>query len=137
MRRSRTWLAVAVAAAAFGCSNDSTGTGATSGDNNNGNPGGGPVGQIIVGNDFFQSAHNGTRAAQDTVPAGQTVVWTWTGTGSTFHSVVSDGPATFPGSGNPQMGDGTTYMFTFTTPGIYNYHCAVHGLIMHGTLVVQ
>jgi plastocyanin len=23
------------------------------------------------------------------------------------------------------------------TPGIYNYHCAVHGLIMHGTLVVQ
>jgi plastocyanin len=134
MGRTRTWLVAAVAAAAIGCSSDSTGS---SGDNGGNNGGGGPVGQIIVGNDFFQSAHNGTKAAQDTVPAGQTVVWTWTGTGATLHSVVSDGPATFPGSGDPQSGDGTTYMFTFTAPGTYNYHCAVHGLSMHGTLVVQ
>ena len=98
MGRTRPWLVAAVAAAAIGCSSDSTGS---SGDN--GNNGGGPVGQIIVGNDFFQSAHNGTKAAQDTVPAGQTVVWTWTGTGATLDSVVSDGPATFPGSGDPQF----------------------------------
>lgn len=135
MGRSRIWLAAAVAAVALGCSNDSTGTSGTSNGGNNG--GGGPVGQIIVGNNFFQSAHNGTTPAQDTVPAGQAVTWTWTGTGSTFHSVVSDGPAAFPGSGDPQSGDGTVYTFTFMTPGVYNYHCAVHGLIMHGTLVVQ
>jgi plastocyanin len=134
MRNIRTWLAAAVAAVALGCSSDSTGTSSNNGGNNGG---GGPVGQIIVGNDFFQSAHNGTTPAQDTVPAGQTVTWTWTGTGSTFHSVVSDGPATFPGSGNPQSGNGTVYSFAFTTPGTYNYHCAVHGLIMHDTLVVQ
>ncbi|HET7469503.1 MAG TPA: cupredoxin domain-containing protein [Gemmatimonadales bacterium] len=135
MRQSRTWLVAAVAAVAIGCSSSSTGP--SSGGNNTGGAGGGPVGQIIVSNNFFQSAHNGTTPAQDTVPAGQTVTWTWTGTGSTFHSVVSDGPAAFPGSGTPQSGDGTTYMFTFTTPGTYNYHCAVHGPSMHGTLVVQ
>ena len=132
MRPTRTWLAAAVVAAALGCSSDSTGS-----SDNAGNNGGGPVGAIIVGNDFFQSSHNGTRPAQDTVPAGQTVTWTWTGTGSTFHSVASDGPATFPGSGDPQSGDGTTYTFTFTTAGTYNYHCLVHGTGMHGTIVVQ
>lgn len=136
MRNARTWLLAAVAAIAFGCSSDSTGT--DNGGNGGGNGGGGgPVGAIIVGNDFFQSSHNGTKPAQDTVPAGQVVTWTWTGTGSILHSVVSDGPATFPGSGDPQSGNGTTYTFTFTTPGTYNYHCAVHGTIMHGTLVVQ
>jgi plastocyanin len=132
MRTSRTWLLAAAAAAAIGCSSS---TGPSSGGNGGG--GGGPVGAIIVGNNFFKSSHNGVSPAQDTVPAGQLVTWTWTGTGGTSHSVVSDGPSAFPGSGNPQAGNGTTYSFTFTTPGTYNYHCAVHGTAMHGTLVVQ
>ena len=135
MGTSRTWLLAAVAAAAIGCSSDSTGS--NDGGNGGNNGGGGPVGAIVVGNNFFQSSHNGTSPAQDTVPAGQLVTWTWTGTGSIAHSVVSDGPADFPGSGTPESGNGTTYTFTFTTPGTYNYHCAVHGTLMHGTLVVQ
>ena len=57
MGRPRPWLVAAVAAAAIGCSSDSTGS---SGDN--GKNGGGPVCQIIVGNDFFNSSHNRTKS---------------------------------------------------------------------------
>jgi len=136
MATSRTWLLAAAAAAAIGCSSDSTGTGGDTG-GNNGGAGGGPVGAVVVGNDFFQSSHNGTQPAQDTVPAGQVVTWTWTGTGSIQHSIISDGPATFPGDPTPQSGNGHTSAFMFTTPGTYNYHCGVHGPSMHGTVVVQ
>jgi plastocyanin len=34
-------------------------------------------------------------------------------------------------------GNGQTYSFTFTTPGTYHYDCAVHGVAMTGTIVVQ
>jgi hypothetical protein len=137
MGRSRTWLLGAAAATAIGCSGDSTGTGGDNGGGGGGGGGGGPVGAIIVGNDFFQSSHNGTRAAQDTVPVGQTVTWTWTGTGSVMHSILSDGPATFDGLDTPESGNGNTFTFTFTAAGTYNYHCGVHGPVMHGTIVVQ
>jgi plastocyanin len=134
MRRSRTWLVAAAAAVAIGCSGDSTGT---SSDNGGNNGGGGPVGAIIVGNDFFQSSHNGIAPAVDTVPAGQVVTWTWTNTGATLHSILSDGPAMFTGLTTPESGNGNTFTATLTTPGIYNYHCGVHGPSMHGTIVVQ
>jgi plastocyanin len=34
-------------------------------------------------------------------------------------------------------GNGKTYSVTFTTPGTYQYDCAVHGEQMTGTIVVQ
>jgi len=34
-------------------------------------------------------------------------------------------------------GSGSTYQVTFTTPGTYQYDCAVHGTMMTGTIVVQ
>ena len=139
MRIIRTWMLAGAVAAAVGCSSDSstptgTGTGGTGGTGG----GGGPVGAVMVGNDFFQSAHNGTRPAQDTVAAGQTVTWTWTNTGGTSHSVEAlplDNPSFT--SSNIMQGDGTTYSFTFTAAGTYHYQCAVHGAVMSGTVVVQ
>jgi plastocyanin len=137
MRIIRTWMLAGAVAAAVGCSSDSstptgTGTGGTGGN------GGGAVGAVTVGNDFFQSAHNGTRPAQDTVAVGQTVTWTWTNTGGTAHSVEAL-PLANPSftSSNIMQGNGTTYSFTFTAPGTYPYQCAVHGAIMSGTVVVQ
>jgi plastocyanin len=90
---------------------------------------------VTVGNDFFQSGHNGTRnPAADTIPAGTTV--TWTNTGTTRHSVESEGAAAFASS--PVLsGSGRTYTVTFMTPGTYQYDCAVHGTAMSGTVVVQ
>jgi hypothetical protein len=33
-------------------------------------------------------------------------------------------------------GSGSSYSFTFTAPGTYQYDCAVHGQMMTGTIVV-
>jgi plastocyanin len=134
MGRSRTWLLAALAAAAIGCSGDSTGTSDNGG--NNGGGGGGAVGAVTVGDIFFKSAHNGTsNPAQDTVAVGQTVTWTW-GAGATTHSVESLGPPSFTSSDN-MTGAGQVYTFTFTQPGTYHYQCAIHGPLMTGTIVVQ
>jgi plastocyanin len=127
------WRAAATAlglAAALGCS-DSSGTGTTGP-----GPTPGPVGSVTVGNDFFQSAHNSSRPAADTVAVGQAVTWTWANTGSTSHSVRSQGTPSFTSSGI-LTGDGMTYTTTFTAPGTYHYDCAVHGSLMTGTVVVQ
>ena len=125
-------VAVLALAAAIGCS-DSSGTG-TTGPNPTPTPG--PVGSVQVGNDFFQSAHNNSRPAVDTVAVGQTVTWTWTSTGSTPHSVESEGTPSFTSS-DVKTGNGMTYTMTFTAPGTYHYDCAVHGSMMSGTVVVQ
>lgn len=131
---TRTWLLAGAAAATVGCS-----SGGDTGPNDGGagGNGGGPVGTVIVGNLFFESGHNGTRnAAQDTVAAGQTVTWTWTGTGGTPHSVQSQGSPSFPSSAT-LSGSGMTYTATFATPGTYRYQCAIHPTQMTGTVVVQ
>jgi hypothetical protein len=71
----------------------------------------------------------------DTVAVNGTVTWTWA-TGETLpHSVQSLGSPSFTSSA-VQTGAGNTYQFTFTTPGSYNYNCAIHGNLMTGTIVV-
>ena len=71
-----------------------------------------------------------------TVPAGTTVVWTWTGTGAVEHSVQSTGTPSFPSSAIIS-GSGQTYSHQFDVAGTYTYQCAVHGAAMSGTIVVQ
>ncbi len=92
---------------------------------------------VIVGNIFFKSGHNGSaNPAVDTVAAGGTVTWTWTSSGSIPHSIESEGSPSFTSSAI-KTGDGSTYQVTFSTPGTYQYDCAVHGAMMRGTIVVQ
>jgi plastocyanin len=105
-----------------------------------GGGGGGPVGSVTVGNNgriAFISAHNGTaNPAVDTVAVGATVTWAWTNNEGVSHSVQSQGSTAFASS--PIIdGDGQTYAVTFTTPGTYQYDCAVHGTAMTGTIVVR
>jgi plastocyanin len=73
-----------------------------------------------------------------TIVAGQTVNWFWL-VGSEGHNVVPDdgnAPAT---SGAP-AGYPKYLSFTFVIPGVYHYHCAVHGgaggVGMSGTVTV-
>jgi plastocyanin len=130
MRIQLQWLLL-MAAAAVGCSSNNSPTSPTTGG------GGGPSGTVTVGNIFFQSGHNGTKnPAVDTVAVGTTVTWTWTNTGSISHGVLSEGMPSFTSSAI-QAGDGKTYTMTFTSPGTYEYDCAVHGEQMTGTIVVQ
>jgi len=69
------------------------------------------------------------------VAAGSTV--TWTNTGMPIHTVTSDSgaPVTFDSGA---LGSNGTFTFTFTSPGIVNYHCIPHqSLGMVGTVIVQ
>ena len=116
------------------------GGGGYGGGGGGGGGGSGPVGSVTVGNNgqiVFISAHNSTaNPAVDTVAVGATVTWTWTNNQGVSHSVQSQGSTAFASS--PIMGgNGQTYAVTFSTPGTYQYDCAVHGTAMTGTIVVR
>jgi plastocyanin len=97
--------------------------------------GGGSAGSVTVGNNFFRSDRNGTcNPAIDTVAAGTTVTWDWTGT--TSHSVRSQGSPSFTSSA-VLTGEDQTYDVTLDTPGTYQYDCSVHASQMTGQIVVQ
>ena len=89
----------------------------------------GPVAGVEVGNNTFTPSER-------TVPAGTTVVWTWTNTGAVSHSVRSTGAPSFPSSAI-LAGSGQTYVHQFDVAGTYTYECEVHGAAMSGTIVVQ
>ncbi|HEX5004201.1 MAG TPA: Ig-like domain-containing protein [Gemmatimonadales bacterium] len=88
-----------------------------------------PVVNVTVGNNFYSPSAT-------TISAGTQVKWTWVGTGGISHSVTPTGSPSFTGSAI-LTGAGSTYSFTFTTPGVYAYQCAVHGVAMSGTVTVN
>src|SRR5213078_655118 len=99
--------------------------------------GGGPVGNVTVGNIFFRSVRNGTaNPAVDTIAAGDSITWAWNAAGS--HSIQSTGlvPEIFRNS-VVMSGANDSYAITFRNPGTYTYQCAVHGAAMTGRIVVQ
>jgi amicyanin len=65
------------------------------------------------------------------VKVGDTV--TWTNNDSAPHTVTADDGKTFA---SPTLSQGGTFSFTFTTPGTFAYHCAVHPS-MKGVVVVE
>lgn len=81
--------------------------------------GGGGQAAVTVGGVSTYKFSPGTM----TVKVGTTVTWT-NGTQAP-HTVTSDSgdPASFNGSLDS---NGSTFSFTFTQPGTYNYHCSVH-----------
>ena len=125
MRRT-TWMGMIAGLTLAACGGDATGPGG----------GGGPVGQVDVGNNYFRSAHNGSQnPAVDTITVGDNVTWAWNAAGS--HSVQSTGtPAIFRNS-VVMSGAHDSYTVTFNTPGTYTYQCGVHGAAMTGRIVVQ
>src|SRR5438128_3527938 len=65
-----------------------------------------------------------------TVAPGTTVVWTQKD--STAHTVSSD-TGTWPDSGS--LAQGKTFAHTFTNPGTYPYHCAIHSFMTENVSV--
>ena len=65
-----------------------------------------------------------------TVKAGTTVHWT--NRDSEAHTVTSDSGA----FGSSALQPGVGYSYTFTKPGTYSYHCAIHPF-MTGKVVVS
>lgn len=99
-----------------------------------GGGGGGPAGAVTVGAGIqFVSRHNGSmNPAVDTIAAGDTITWSWSG--ELPHGVRSVGSSTFPSSAT-MTGSGI-HRVVFPTPGTYHYECSVHGQAMTGTIVV-
>jgi plastocyanin len=91
---------------------------------------------VAVPGTGVEVSNNEFTPAVRTVPAGTTVVWTWTGTGAVSHSVRSTGTPSFPSSAI-LTGSGMTYSHQFSVPGTYTYDCEVHGAAMQGSIVVQ
>lgn len=60
----------------------------------------------------------------------------WTNNDTAPHTVTSrpGDPVSF-NSGT--MLPGATFIYTFTTPGVYNYYCTFHSGWMHGTVTVK
>jgi plastocyanin len=101
-----------------------------------GGGGGGPVGNVTVGNIFFRSVRNGSQnPAVDTIAAGDSITWAWNAAGS--HSIQSTGVPDIFRNSVVMSGANDTYTVTFRTPGTYSYQCAVHGAAMSGRIVVQ
>jgi plastocyanin len=87
--------------------------------------------------DVMVGGGNGFQFVPDTVniSVGDTVRWTWVGSG---HSVTSGPPCVAdsqycsPNDTNCPAGtlsnSGTVYTHTFAEPGVYSYHCAAHCL---------
>ena len=70
------------------------------------------------------------------IAVGGAATWTWDANSGAYggHSVQSLGSVGFASSAVQSSG---TYSVTFTTPGTYQYDCAVHGTAMSGTIVVR
>jgi plastocyanin len=72
-----------------------------------------------------------------TVVVGVNNTVTWTNNDTNIHTVTS---TTVPGGATPfdsgYLGQGQTFTYTFTTPGVYQYHCQLHPW-MTGTVTVK
>ena len=77
-----------------------------------------------------------------TIDPGDTVTWTWNGSGlDLHHSVKSDDDSMLlfaSDAGNPTHTHttGQTFQVTFPTSGCFQYHCEVHPTTMHGQIQV-
>jgi len=101
-----------------------------------GGGGGGPVGNVTVGNILFRSVRNGSQnPAVDTIAAGDSITWAWNAAGS--HSIQSTGTPDIFRNSVVMSEANDTYTVTFRNPGTYTYQCAVHGAAMTGRIVVQ
>ena len=73
-----------------------------------------------------------------TITAGDTVNWVWA-EGSNAHNIVPD-DGNAPGSSGGPTAYPKFLSFRFVSPGVYGYHCTVHGgpggIGMSGTVTV-
>ena len=114
MKRQKLLSLVLGLAVVAGCSKSTTAPG--------GGPPPGSSSNVTVGNNFFQPS-------AITVAPGTTVKWTWAG--GVSHDVTFD-----DGTKSATQSSGT-YSRTFSTAGVYHYHCTIHGTMMSGTVTVE
>lgn len=65
------------------------------------------------------------------IKVGETV--TWTNNDSVQHTVTATDGLFNSGT----LTRGQNFQYNFTTTGIYNYYCELHGVVMSGTVIVE
>ena len=98
-----------------------------------------PTGNTPPPSNGITVSNNNYSPGTKSVAVGATVQWAWNtctgdgyaGTTCTSHSVTFDDGVTSPTQ------DQGTYSRTFNAAGTYNYHCAIHGAAMTGSVTVQ
>jgi plastocyanin len=69
------------------------------------------------------------------VPTGATVTWVnCEDVGQEPHTTTSDATGVW---NSTDMSSGNRFSYTFTTPGLFPYHCIPHQSFMRGKIVVQ
>jgi plastocyanin len=72
-----------------------------------------------------------------TIPAGDSVKWTWSGgTHSTTSGACPGGVCTDDGNWDSGIKSSGTFIHNFPTAGTFPYHCNVHHAMMQGTITV-
>ena len=91
-----------------------------------------PVKVSIPNGTSTNTASPGYSPATITVVIGVNNTVTWTNNDLSVHTVTANDKSFSSGD----MAPGVSFSFTFTTPGIYSYHCVYHSW-MSGTVVVK
>lgn len=133
MKKFALGFGVAMLMACGGGGGDSPGysTGPSTPPTNSSPPPGSGNGSVTVVNNAFNPA--------DVIVApGSSVTWHWNtcDNGYPAQSCVAHSVTFDDGTASPTQESGT-FTRTFATAGTYNYHCAVHGALMTGSVKVQ
>jgi hypothetical protein len=95
---------------------------------------------VAIGDNWFCNSGFAGASCDTSINAGDSVLWT--NNGSTSHTVTECGDAFTPcpqpgGFGSGTLNNGQTFSQTFSTPGTYEYFCALHGsAAMRGRVIV-
>lgn len=126
---------IALAVALVGCGGSTSGYGTSPG--STGNP---PSSNPVVNGTTVNLQDNNSFSPSNLgVQAGQTVTWKWGQCVGDGYSGCVSHSVTFDDGSNVSSPTQSTGEFsrTFSTPGTYKYHCAIHGAGMSGQVVVQ
>jgi plastocyanin len=89
--------------------------------------------------DGISVTNNAFSPGTKTVSPGTTVKWAWNScTGDAYSGqVCAEHSVTFDDGSGSAIQDTGTFSKTFDAPGVYKYHCSVHGAVMSGSITVQ
>lgn len=95
---------------------------------------------VAIGDNWFCNASFANGTCDTNITAGDTVLWTNSGTNPHTVTECGDASCTVPQSGGFDSGtlnNGQTFQHTFPTAGTFEYYCFIHGSsMMQGRVIV-
>lgn len=106
-----------------------------------GAPGNAANREVATGDNWFCDSGYQDGVCPVTVNAGETVTWSYPGSGTSVHTITDCGVSCAPPSASPSFDSGLIYpgggySRTFDQPGTVNYYCLLHPDNMRGIITV-